>query len=466
VLLVALLVIMLMSTWVLAHESRRLHIEQLQDLAVPLLVETNYANRTQGSKYGLLPMPIEEALRQQAVSMGIRVLLIDPDGSVQLDTEVERSLKGQRISAFVEPLADLQADAEPEDGIVRSEAVPKQGEPNPLAGYRVVMAVDARPPDSALFVAAPPTRPEAVERLSTRYGIALATAIGVAALAGLMMSKAVSAPVSALAAAADAMARGDFAQHVPGEGPDEIGLLIARFNAMSRTVAAVDRSQRALLADVAHELRTPLTSVRGYAQALRSGVAADPQSRERALVTIEAESERMGRLVDELLDLSRLESGQSRLRFEALGVDDVFARTVARFSPSARAREVELAYRSAPGLAVQADDDRLAQALGNLVDNALRHTGSGGSVSLSAEGADGMVRLAVADTGTGMDRQTAERAFDRFQRGPDEDDAGFGLGLSIVREIVFTHRGTVGIDSEIGSGTTVTLALPAAVDSR
>lgn len=221
VLLVALLVIMLMSTWVLAHESRRLHIEQLQDLAVPLLVETNYANRTQGSKYGLLPMPIEEALRQQAVSMGIRVLLIDPDGSVQLDTEVERSLKGQRISAFVEPLADLQADAEPEDGIVRSEAVPEQGEPNPLAGYRVVMAVDARPPDSALFVAAPPTRPEAVERLSTRYGIALATAIGVAALAGLMMSKAVSAPVSALAAAADAMARGDFAQHVPGEGPDE-----------------------------------------------------------------------------------------------------------------------------------------------------------------------------------------------------------------------------------------------------
>ncbi|MGI9254081.1 MAG: HAMP domain-containing protein, partial [Thermomicrobiales bacterium] len=261
-LLVALLVVMMISAWLLAHESRRLHIEQLQELAVPLLVETNFADRS-GGKPGVLPMPMEAALRQQAVSMGIRILLIEQDGSVRIDTDDTHSLKGQRLMAFVEPLADLQEHADPNAGIIREEAIPDPDQANPLSGYRVVMAVDARPPDSALFVAAQPTQPEIVGRLTTRYGLALATAVLVAAVAGWLVSKEISAPVSALAAAADAMARGELHQIVPGEGSDEIGMLVARFNAMSRTVASVDRSQRALLADVAHELRTPLTSVRG-----------------------------------------------------------------------------------------------------------------------------------------------------------------------------------------------------------
>ncbi|MFM9107751.1 MAG: sensor histidine kinase [Chloroflexota bacterium] len=235
---------------------------------------------------------------------------------------------------------------------------------------------------------------------------------------------------------------------------------------MSRTVAAVDRSQRALLADVAHELRTPLTSVRGYAQALRSGVASDPAARERAIATIEAESARMSRLVDELLDLSRLESGQLRFRLQPLDVDAAFGRTIERFAPAALQRQVVLAAQRSTGLAVLADEDRLAQALGNLVDNALRHTGPGGKVTLEARQVDGIVRLSVADTGSGMDPETALRAFDRFRRGPGEDENGFGLGLPIVREIMANHGGSVEIESEPGFGATVTLALPAVVGAE
>ncbi|MGI9252745.1 MAG: sensor histidine kinase, partial [Thermomicrobiales bacterium] len=209
------------------------------------------------------------------------------------------------------------------------------------------------------------------------------------------------------------------------------------------------------------ELRTPLTSVRGYAIALQSGVAADSDARERALATIEAESARMGRLVDELLDLSRLESGQSRLELAPVLVEEEFNRTLERFAPVARDRQVTLRAIPAGMSTVIADADRLAQALGNLVDNALRHTDAGGSVTLWSTEHDGVVRMSVIDTGSGMDPETASRAFDRFQRGSEHVGAGFGLGLSIVREIVSTHRGTVEIESEIGAGTTVTLVLPA-----
>jgi signal transduction histidine kinase len=460
VLLLALLVVLLVIAGILARESRRIQVEELRSVAVPLLVQANFVDRSPGVA---LPSgaSFEAAFDQQAETMGIRVLLLAADGTVRLDTGDAANLASQRLVAYITPMSELQAVVVPGDGILTREAIPDAAHPNPLAGYRVVMAVDAGPPDTTIVVAAPVSRPDLIGRLAAGTGLALAVALAVAALAGWLMSRAISAPISALASAADAMSRGDLDQQVQGEGEDEIGSLIARFNAMSRTVASIDRSQRALLADVAHELRTPLTSVRGYAQALRTGVAADEASRQRALAMIETESARMSRLVTELLDLSRLESGQASLAVEPLDLGEALQRTVDRFAPTAAERGVHLEAVSAGPVWIAGDDDRIAQALGNLVDNALRHTAPGGTVRLETRAGRSAIEVRVADNGSGMDAATTSRAFDRFRRGPGVPGSGFGLGLPIVKEIIASHGGSVRIESEPGVGTTVTLAFPA-----
>lgn len=350
-------------------------------------------------------------------------------------------------------------------------AEPAAGIADPLAGTRVVLASDGRWPAAVVGVAAAPRPLPLVRRFIPPLVAVHGLSLVVAAAAGSWSSRRIAAPVGRLTAAADAMAGGALEQRVPEEGAGEVGRLVASFNAMSAQVAATSRSQRRLLANVAHELRTPLTTVRGYAHALRDGGVEVPAERERAAGAIVAEAERMGRLVAELLDLSRLESGQVALRFAAVGVASALAATVARFAPEAAARGVRLAVDGdgmVEDLRVWADEERLAQILDNLVGNAVRHTPGGGSVLLSAEPmpaggrAAAMVRLRVRDSGEGIPPEEVERVFERFARGATAVGSGFGLGLAIVRELVAAHGGTVGVVSEVGVGTTFTVDLPTA----
>jgi signal transduction histidine kinase len=240
---------------------------------------------------------------------------------------------------------------------------------------------------------------------------------------------------------------------------------------MSHRVAATSRSQRELLANVAHELRTPLTSVQGYAQALRDRVIDDAAETERALVTIGRESDRMASLIGQLLDLARLESGQTRLTLRPVGVAPLVERVADRFRPAAAVKAVTLHVDAAQSLIVAGDEGRLVQILSNLVDNAIRHTPNGGHVKIAVAAgppAPGIpspgVRLTVADTGEGIAPERLPRIFDRFERGDREnqDRTGFGLGLAIVRELVDLHGGTIHVSSQLGIGTTFAVDLPTA----
>jgi signal transduction histidine kinase len=222
-----------------------------------------------------------------------------------------------------------------------------------------------------------------------------------------------------------------------------------------------------LLANVAHELRTPLTSVQGYAQALRDGVLRDDQERDEALLAITEESGRMGELVNQILQLSRLESGQSELDVTSFEVADLFERLRRQFLPLAAQAQVELDFSAAPRLVLHADEGLLMQAIGNLVSNGLRHTPAGGAVNVRAVRAAGpagapVVRLAVTDSGAGIPEEQLDRIFERFYRG-GTTPAGrrFGLGLAIVAEIVARHHGDISVESAVGAGTTFTIDLPA-----
>jgi two-component system sensor histidine kinase BaeS len=432
-----------------------------------------------GADVGLLRQRATTLLEYQAFEMDVRLLVVRPNGEVAFDSDQTTPLVGQTMEAYRGALGMVLDTAAGRQRVVRRVVAPDRGEADPFARQIVVMAAGGRAivgqpnqsPD-ALMLVSPPRRQGVTGRFLPPLLLILAIALGVAAVAGYLLSRRISAPVGRLTTAADAIAAGDLEQRVPDEGPDEIGRLVASFNAMSHQVAATARSQRKLLADIAHELRTPLTSVQGYAQALRDGVLADKSEEQRALATIGTEADRMGRLIRQLLDLARLESGQTKLTLHPVETRAALDRVQARFQPEAERRGVALLVAAAPGVRALADEERLHQVLDNLVGNALRHTPAGGEIVLAAaelppdDSGRALVRLTVRDTGAGIAPERLPRIFDRFARGEDgAGREGFGLGLAIVKELVQAQGGTVSAASRLDEGTTFTVELPVAPDA-
>ncbi|HEU4698994.1 MAG TPA: ATP-binding protein [Gemmatimonadales bacterium] len=228
--------------------------------------------------------------------------------------------------------------------------------------------------------------------------------------------------------------------------------------------------RRDFVANVSHELKTPLTSISGYAETLlgeaAGGAAADPATTTRFLETILANARRMQRLVDDLLDLSRIESGRWQPHLAPTSVEAVAREAWSGLAERARERDVAFALEVAPEAAtLVADRDAFCQILVNLFDNALRHTPSGGRIVCRARPADGGTAVSVADTGSGIGREHLPRIFERFYRAdPSRARAagGTGLGLAIVKHLVEAHHGRVAADSTLGQGTTVTCWFPPA----
>jgi two-component system, OmpR family, phosphate regulon sensor histidine kinase PhoR len=240
----------------------------------------------------------------------------------------------------------------------------------------------------------------------------------------------------------------------------------------------LERIRRDFVANVSHELRTPLAAIGGYAETLLGGALDDAQHARRFLAIIERHTVRLGRLVDDLLTLSDLELGRTELRRVALQADDVVETTFEVLRNRAQQAGIALSHDVAPDTPpLDADEDRLEQALVNLVDNAIKYTPHGGQVTVSARAAgdarppdgvgatppDGYVEIAVSDTGIGVPPEDLPRLTERFYRvdkARSRELGGTGLGLAIVKHIVHAHGGWLRIDSELGRGTTVRLYVP------
>ncbi|HEY3303794.1 MAG TPA: ATP-binding protein [Candidatus Binatia bacterium] len=224
------------------------------------------------------------------------------------------------------------------------------------------------------------------------------------------------------------------------------------------------------VANVSHELRTPLTAIRGYAETLLRSPPADPKEAENFLTIIYRHSERLGRLIDDLLALSDLESGKIQITRERLQPAELIARVLEIFGDQARKKDISLSKDISPGLpAILGDSDRLQQLLINLIDNAVKYTPAGGEVEVSAALAAGanhhlpVVEIAVSDTGGGIPEKDLPRLTERFYRvdkARSRELGGTGLGLAIVKHIVQAHQGQLKIESRIGKGTTVRVFLP------
>jgi two-component system phosphate regulon sensor histidine kinase PhoR len=221
------------------------------------------------------------------------------------------------------------------------------------------------------------------------------------------------------------------------------------------------------VANVSHELRTPLTAIHGYLETLLGGALEEPEHARKFLEIVFRHTERLGRLIDDLTDLSNIELGKVALRLEPVRLADVVESVVAIIEPRAVGGGVALAAEVPPDLPpVRADHDRLVQILINLVDNAVKYTTSGGAVRISArDSGAGTLEIAVEDTGIGIPRGDLPRITERFYRvdkARSRELGGTGLGLAIVKHLVLAHGGDLSIDSELGQGTVVRVTLPAA----
>ena len=330
------------------------------------------------------------------------------------------------------------------------------GEAEPVAaGYVLLLAQPYRVVRTALG--------DLLPRLAWAGAVALALSIVVAAV----MAYSIARPLERIARAAEEISAGHYDQQLDISAPSEVARLAASFNSMARQVEATLQSQRDFVANVSHDLKTPLTSIQGFSQALLDGTARDEAARERAATVIHEEAGRMQRLVNDLLDLARLEAGQVALAHEPVDLGGVLQACADRIAPQSVetgiAVEVDLAGPLPP---VVGDEDRLGQVFGNLVDNALKHARGGREavrVVLRAEQRDGWVVCSVTDNGPGIPADDLPRIFERFyqvDKSRVRRSEGSGLGLAITQEIVRAHGGRIQAESVEGLGTRFTVELP------
>jgi two-component system phosphate regulon sensor histidine kinase PhoR len=251
---------------------------------------------------------------------------------------------------------------------------------------------------------------------------------------------------------------------LPGDGGRPVGAV-----AVLRDVTELrrlERARRELTANVSHELRTPLTSIKGFAETLLAGAMRDERTCRHFLEIIDQEANRLVKLVDDLLDLSRLESKRLGLELGQVRVGDVVAEAVTKMRQLAGGRALEL--RPAPGdVTVLADRDRLAQVMTNLLDNAIKFTPDGGRIAVGWRTLNGEVEVTVADNGPGISPADLPHIFERFYKADRARAAtagGTGLGLAITKHIVEAHGGRIRVASAPGEGTTFAFTLPRDAD--
>ncbi|WP_432278696.1 HAMP domain-containing sensor histidine kinase [Nocardia carnea] len=282
-------------------------------------------------------------------------------------------------------------------------------------------------------------------------------AMVIALVSSQFLAHGITMPLREMTAAAQRMARGDYTTRVRATSRDEVGQLAAAFNRMAADLAAADQQRRDLIANVSHELRTPITALNAVLENLVDGVSEpDPKTLETAL----AQTERLGRLVSELLDISSLEAGAIRLERDEFAIAPLFAEVVAEVEvmTAALGRGIRFRAVAAGAATVYADRARLHQVLLNLLDNAARHGPAGGEVRLRAHPVDGDLVIDVEDDGPGIPPAQRDHIFDRFTRGGRTDGGGTGLGLAIARWVIELHRGSIAVADP---GSRIRVILPA-----
>ena len=296
--------------------------------------------------------------------------------------------------------------------------------------------------------------------LVQRLALALLGGLASAAALAWYLSRRVTGPVLALSRATDAVAQGHYATEIPpARSRDEIGHLTQRFREMTERLAEAQELERNFLMSVSHELRTPLTAIRGHVEALREGLTDDPDAHRASLDVVAAETERLSRLVGDLLDLAKLDAHRFTLTEDEVELRRLVEQAYQSRSEEARQRGIAYEHAIEAEPVVHTDGDRVLQIVSNLLDNAFTWTPDGGRIDVRLASQNGTVLVSVSDTGPGVPADQRERIFRPFFSG--DGSGGTGLGLAIARELAHALGGDLELDSTPGRGSRFELRLPA-----
>lgn len=286
-------------------------------------------------------------------------------------------------------------------------------------------------------------------------------AIVIALIITFFISRRITSPIRALTDSAQKLGKGDFSQRVNIKTRDEVGVLAQTFNMMAGDLERVEKLRRNMVADIAHELRTPLTNVAGYLEAIRDDVVKPDKA---TIISLSEETALLTRLVNDLQEIALADAGELKLERQPEDISQLIAQSVTAIRTKLSSKGLEISTEIQDNLPmVDIDYHRIGQVLGNLLENACKHTAKGGKIIVVARLEKEMVKISVNDTGEGIPAEDLPNMFERFYR-VDKSRArtagGSGLGLTIVKRLVEAHGGSVGVQSELGKGSSFMFTLP------
>lgn len=298
-------------------------------------------------------------------------------------------------------------------------------------------------------------------QLSTIMTLALAVSacvVLIVIMSGLYFVKSICVPLMEIASTAGKLAKGDFSERIVVKNDDEIGELSRVFNNMADELENSEQIKNDFISSVSHELRTPLTAIKGWSETLSGGY--DPETFAKGMKVIAGEAQRLERMVEELLDFSRIQSGRFSLQMSTMDVIAELEDALLIYGEKAKQENITLTYNEPEFLCpVYGDKNRLRQVFINIIDNAIKYTDAGGRVDVCAQKQTDTMTITLADTGCGIAASDLPKVKAKFYKA-NSTRRGSGIGLAVADEIVSMHGGSLDIESEQGIGTTVKITLP------
>ncbi|MDF2558018.1 MAG: signal transduction histidine kinase [Bacillales bacterium] len=278
----------------------------------------------------------------------------------------------------------------------------------------------------------------------------------VALILSYIISKSFTNPLLRIIKVSEKMASGDFSDRITTVSKDEIGRLTDTINYMGEELSKIEQLRKDLIANVSHELRTPLSIIRGYAETIRDVTGEKTEKRERQLGIIIEESERLSRIVEDILSLSQMQSGNTKLNMSNFNLSHLVKTIVKRYDLLSDETGVTIKAECPTAVYALADVLRIEQVLYNLINNAFKYTDKGGSISVQLLESNNSIRIEVSDTGSGIGEEDLKYLWDRYykvDKTGSRKSSGTGLGLAIVKSILEAHASPFGVESAIGKGT-------------
>lgn len=410
----------------------------------------------------------DQELRRVAGTLGFRLTVVGKDGLVAFDSDVSR-----------DSLVTLENHlTRPEVQQARTHGVGSDRRHSHTVGQdflytaRQIVSPSLGSLDSGFVrVALPLTEVAIVDQHVQKiiWAVGLLTVL-ISAVVSYQVSKRITRPILGLASTAGQIRQGNLQQRAEITSQDEIGALGEAVNSMAEKLASdiarmkkLEQVRSEFLGNVSHELRTPIFSIQGFLETLLDGAIDDPAVNREFLERAHRQATRLNTLLNDLIDISRIESGDMKMSFRYFPIAELLEQAVEEVRDQAEKKQIRLSCRVIPPIKeVYGDRERLKQALSNLVDNAVKYTGEGGSVECRAQMRGNRCLVEVEDNGVGIAAQHLERIFERFYR-VDHDRSreagGTGLGLAIVKHIVEAHGSEVKVKSQVGKGSTFEFTL-------